>query len=297
MGKVPLSERTIVSSGAAGIGQAGASGKSCLIRIHPAGPGEGLIELPQTRYIIGREDCSLELPDSAVSRQHAYIEPRMGNYMICDMGSLNGTHVNDKLIDKQFLIAGDLIRIGTTILKYLSSDHIEAQYHETIYSMMISDGLTGIHNKRYFMEVLERELVRSQRHGRPLSLAIFDIDHFKKINDTYGHPVGDAVLRELCSRIRSTIRKDEVFARYGGEEFVVILPESTVEQACGFGSRLLRLVGDKAMEVGNTRINVTISIGIAQTTGERLITPQELIEEADRKLYQAKAGGRNRLQL
>lgn len=272
------------------------SGKSCLIRIYPAGIQEGLIDLPRDRYVIGRgSECNLELPDSAVSRQHACIEFEDNQYHLVDLGSTNGTYVNDKLVRKRQLVSGDFIRIGTHIMKFLSSDHIETQYHETIYAMMITDGLTGVHNKRYFLEALEREIVRSHRHRRPLSLAILDIDSFKKLNDSYGHLAGDAVLREMCNRIKTTIRKDEVFARYGGEEFVVVLPEASHRDAMGVAERLRSLVADIPFVIDSVQIQVTISIGIAQTCGGEDIDSATLIARADQKLYEAKRSGRNRV--
>lgn len=303
MDNAPVSERTIISKGGSiGPGSGQARGKGYLIKIYPAGARDGLMELPVVNselpeFIIGRgSDCQLVLLDTEVSRQHALIKPHVeGTYMIQDMGSTNGTFVNDLRVERHRLLdAGDLIKIGSSIIKFLSSDHIEAQYHETLYSMMISDGLTGAHNKRFFLEVIEREMVRSQRHRRPLSLAIFDIDHFKEVNDTYGHLVGDAVLRELSRRVKAVVRKDEVFARYGGEEFVVVLPEATLKEARGFAERIRKLVECTPMVAdSDTPIPVTISIGIAQTSGERPMTPEDLICEADRKLYEAKRSGRN----
>lgn len=272
------------------------TGRACLVKIYPAGFGEGLIDLPPHRFIVGRgQDCHLTLNDSAVSRQHAYIEPRAGNYMVVDMGSTNGSYVNDELVEKKLLVSGDLVRIGKHIMKFLSCDGIERHYHETIYSLMINDGLTGVHNKRFFREALDRELVRSQRHQRPLSLVMFDIDHFKSINDTHGHLAGDAVLRELCNRIRPAIRKDEVMARYGGEEFAVLLPEATAADARKFAERVRQLVANEPMKVNAISIPVTISIGVAETMGDTPITADELIEQADKFLYEAKRSGRNRV--
>lgn len=215
--------------------------------------------------------------------------------MLADMGSTNGTHVNDTRIDRRLLEGGDLIRIGSHILKFLSSDHIEAQYHETIYSMMITDGLTGANNKRYLLDSLEREMVRSYRHGRPVSLVMFDVDFFKTVNDSYGHLAGDAVLREISLRVRENVRKDEIFARYGGEEFMVLLPESTLEDARAFAERVRSLVADQPVNVDGTEIPVTISLGIAHVSGHSDLLPDDLIAEADRNLYEAKRQGRNRV--
>lgn len=296
MAKIPLSQDTVVSRGGGVPDKLLASGKSCLVRIYPAETGQGLFELPPQRIIIGRgSDCDMSIMDTSASRQHAYIEPRAGTFMIADMESTNGTYVNDIRVDKRLLEAGDLIRIGSHILKFLSSNHIEAQYHETIYSMMIADGLTGAYNKRYLFETLERELVRSFRHGRPLAMVMLDVDHFKDVNDTHGHLAGDAVLREVAGRVRENVRRDEVFARYGGEEFVVLLPEATADECRAFAERLRQVIGDKPVNVDEKSISVTISLGVAHTDGKEELLPDDLIAEADRNLYHAKRNGRNQV--
>jgi len=267
---------------------------ACLVRIYPHSIGEGIIQLPQERILIGREKiCQIQLNDPSVSRQHAQIEFSPLGFTITDLDSCNSIFINDIKIENHKLSSGDLIRIGHTIFKFLSSEHIEKQYHEEIYSMMISDGLTKIPNKRYFLEMLDREISRSQRHQRPLSLIIFDIDHFKQINDNHGHLTGDMILRDLCQRILPFIRKDETFARYGGEEFVILLPEINSEQAYSFSEKILSAINSDDFIVENISIPVTISIGIAQLDLESITSPNELITAADSKLYTAKNSGRN----
>lgn len=296
MANRPLSGETIISRSDAVSHAAADTGKSCLIRIYPAGLGQGLFELPERRIVIGRgSDCDLTIQDSSASRQHAAIEPRAGNFMLVDLASTNGTFVNDIRVERRLLEADDLIRIGSHILKFLSSDHIEVQYHETIYAMMISDGLTGAYNKRFLVESLDRELVRSHRHGRPVSLVMFDVDFFKTVNDTHGHLAGDAVLREISLRVHSNVRKDEIFARYGGEEFAVLLPETSLDEAFAFAERLRRTVADTPVSADGVDIPVTISLGIAHTPGDDELSPTALIADADRHLYEAKRAGRNRV--
>ncbi|NQU39444.1 MAG: GGDEF domain-containing protein [Lentisphaerae bacterium] len=277
-------------------GNDGAAGPACLIRIHPPSIGEGIIHLPPGAFIVGRDsDCNLGLGDRAVSRQHARIEFDEAKqlYRIRDLESLNGTHLNNHRVQQQILSTGDLLRIGKSVFKFLVGDGIERQYHEAIYTMTITDGLTGIANKRYFLETLERETIRSQRHQRPFALAMVDVDHFKQVNDTHGHLVGDAVLRELCDRMSAAVRRDELLARYGGEEFVVLLPESTRQTALLFAERLRERVGATPFVVEERTIPVTISIGIAAATGEEQTPPTELIARADAMLYAAKHAGRN----
>lgn len=268
--------------------------KSCLVKIHPAVLGEGLIDLPDHRFIIGRSsECNLSLfEDQAVSRQHAYIERRPEGFVVVDLGSTNGSYVNDEPITERVLSTGDLIRIGSHIFKYLSND-VEAQYHQTIFTMIVTDGLTGVFSRRYFEEALDREVVRSQRHHRPLSLVMFDIDSFKSVNDEHSHLVGNEVLREVCRRVAPSIRRDEVFARWGGEEFVVLLPESKRDQAAAFADRLRKLVADAPITVGTLQLPVTISLGVGITNGEPHIDGHALVLEADRNLLRAKAAGRN----
>jgi len=267
-----------------------------LIRIYPVVIGEGVIQLPPKELILGRDkECALSFDDPDVSRRHASIDYQDGQYFIADLGSTNGTIVNNQKIENAALRSGDLVRIGKTILKFLRGSDVETQYHETVYSMMINDGLTGIPNKRFFLDALNRELTRSQRHKRPLSLVVFDIDRFKQINDKFGHLAGDVVLREMAARIRATIRKDEVFARYGGEEFVVLLPEASLDSAAKCAERIRMLVADAPITAPGVSIPITISLGVGHVAGESTLTPEEFFETADKKLYEAKAAGRNRV--
>jgi two-component system, cell cycle response regulator len=268
-----------------------------IVRIHPVTVGDGIVSLPLSPVVIGREsDCDFVLDsDDDVSRRHAKIEVIGKEYRISDLDSTNGTLLNNEKVTSAALKSGDVIRVGKTILKFLRGNDVETQYHETVYTMMISDGLTGIPNKRFLLDAVQRELARTQRHKRPLSLCVLDIDHFKSINDKYGHLAGDAVLRELCTRVKQVVRKDEVFARFGGEEFVVLLPESTLEQARQFSERIRAIAASDPFIVEGATIQVTVSIGVAHTAGDDELSADELIARADAKLYDAKRNGRNRV--
>lgn len=190
---------------------------------------------------------------------------------------------------------GDYLRIGNCIYRFLMGGNVETEYHEEIYRLTIIDALTDIHNKRYFLEFLDRELSRSSRYDRPLSLVMIDIDRFKLINEELGHLGGDFTLRELAARIKGNIRKEELFARYGGEEFAVVLPETTSQGAANLADRLLKVVNQQTFQYEDRTYNVTISAGVVTTQGEKGITTVELIRRADEKLYQAKRDGRNRV--
>src|SRR5262249_60428477 len=159
------------------------------------------------------------------SPRHAKIVNTGKAIMLGDLGSTNGTYVNDELIEEVVLRDGDLIKIGRTIFKFLSGSNIENAYHEEIYRLTTIDGLTQIFNKRYFLETLEREISRASRYHRELSLILFDIDHFKQVNDTFGHLAGDSVLKQMAAVLKQNIRSEGIIARYGAEEMAVILPE------------------------------------------------------------------------
>lgn len=271
-------------------------GEDCLVVIyssdeHQIGKRYVLEDGP---VLLGRgSDSHIVLENDSVSRRHARIEPRSGKWYISDLESTNGTYVNDSVVHSHQLRRGDQVKIGDTILKYLSGSDVEAQYHETIYRMTICDGLTGINNKRYLLESMDREIPRARRHERPLSMMMFDIDHFKNINDTFGHLAGDHVLKELAGLVRARLRPDDVFARYGGEEFAVILPETTRDGAHQIAETIRALVEGHHFQFENESIPVTISLGVTQYLDD--FDALGFIKAADERLYEAKRGGRNRV--
>lgn len=270
--------------------------EACIILLHPPGPDIGRrTPLTDGMYIVGRDQSAdLVIPRSTISRQHSRLMRREGSgWWVEDMGSTNGTFVNEMRVNERKLVDGDQIRFGDTIFKFLSGSNVEAAYHEEIYRMTIVDGLTGVYNKRYFLDFLEREMARSHRHGAPLSLVMFDIDHFKKINDQRGHLAGDAVLKELCQRIKVRIRREDLFARYGGEEFAAILTNTALDGGVSFAEHVRLLVAQQPFHFNNQSIPVTVSLGVACLYNEASLTPEELIRRADDNLYAAKHGGRN----
>ena len=270
--------------------------EACLVHIYPTGPGMGTrYPLTGTALVIGREnDCDLQIQDHSVSRRHARIQPGADGHYAVDLQSTNGTFVNDQPTSMCRMNDGDYLRIGNCIYRYLTGGNVEAEYHEEIYRLTIIDALTESHNKRFLMEFLDRELARSARYHRPLTLILFDIDHFKTINEGHGHLGGDFTLRELAASVKSTIRKEELFARYGGEEFVVVLPEITLEGGINVSERIRAMVQNHDFVFENKTFHITISLGVASTKGGEPLTPVELIRRADEKLYQAKHAGRNR---
>lgn len=264
---------------------------ACLVVIYGSDLGKRhSLDHPVTH--IGRSStCDICLEQESVSRNHARVETRAEAVIIFDERSTNGTYVNDTPVDQRMLVDGDLVQIGRTIFKFLSGGNVENSYHEEIYRLTTTDGLTQVHNKRYFLDTLERELSRSRRHQRPLSLVLFDIDRFKQVNDTHGHLAGDAVLKQLAALVKDKIRREDVFARYGGEEFAVILPEIDAKGAAGVCEKIRALVDNTPFHFEGEAIPVTISAGYA------MLAPDDdslsFVGRADEKLYQAKEEGRN----
>lgn len=272
-----------------------------LVLIYPPGPDMGRRwELGSDEIVVGRgSDCDIQIDRDSVSRRHARVFRVGDQWHVEDLGSTNGSYINDVPIQKSPLRDLDFVKIGSAIFKFLSGSGVERSYHEEIYRMTIIDGLTGAHNKRYFLEFLEREIARCSRYGRPLSLLMFDIDLFKKINDTHGHLTGDYVLKEMCRRLLGRIRKEELLARYGGEEFAAVLPETDHGGAMQFGEQLRTIIGAEPFEYEGDRFTVTISVGVATMTNDNVgptnLDPAEFIRMADENLYKAKHGGRNQV--
>jgi diguanylate cyclase (GGDEF)-like protein len=252
--------------------------------------------LSDTPVVLGRgNDCDIRINDHSVSRRHARIQPGADGYYAVDLQSTNGSFVNDVPASICKLKDGDYLRVGNCIYRFLAGGNVEAEYHEEIYRLTIIDALTEIHNKRYLLEFLDRELARSARYRRPLALILFDIDRFKAVNEDLGHLGGDFTLRELAATVKGHVRKEELFARYGGEEFVVVLPETTHEGAVTAAERIRQHVEKHTFQYEGKTYPVSISVGLATTSGDASLDPNELIRQADEKLFQAKHQGRNRV--
>jgi len=271
-----------------------AGDSACLVVMY--GPDLGRrVALERATFTIGRSSQSdLCIDHESISRTHARIVYRDGAHHIEDLGSTNGTHLNDVAVTVPAALAhGMQIRVGSSILKFISGDHLETSYHEEIYRLMTTDALTQTWNRRYLNEALDREINRSARYDRPLSLITFDIDHFKKINDAYGHVAGDAVLRQLAGAIKSKLRHQDVIARTGGEEFCILLPEVPMESARVIAEKIRAIAERTLTRHDDQEIRCTISVGISAFDAGNG-TADLLYKAADARLYEAKNGGRNR---
>jgi diguanylate cyclase (GGDEF)-like protein len=256
-----------------------------------------MFTVSQAATVIGRDgSADVQLQDGGVSRQHCKVSARGLEVTLEDLGSTNGTFVNRNQVTRCVLANGDQIELGRqTTLKFAYQDEQEQAFQQGLYNASVRDHLTGSFNKRYFMDRLRAEHASALRHKLPLSLLLFDLDHFKSVNDTFGHGVGDLVLKRLASVVAQAVRADDIFARFGGEEFVVISRNLTQSNAHAFAERLREIIERTEIE-GVPGLRVTISIGFATLTpGGPSLSIEALLEAADRQLYVAKRAGRNRV--
>jgi diguanylate cyclase (GGDEF)-like protein len=199
-------------------------------------------------------------------------------------------------ITRHELRDGDVIQFGpTAVFRYTLSDEAQEALLRQLYDASVTDALTGAHNREHFDTQLRAELSYARRHHTDVSLVIFDADHFKKVNDTYGHQVGDTVLIQIANVVRGLVRSEDVFARYGGEEFALVLRGIDIDGAGAVADRLRERIA--ALDIGTERgpIKVTVSAGCASLSTSDEKTPESLIALADRRLYGAKHAGRNRV--
>jgi diguanylate cyclase (GGDEF)-like protein len=255
------------------------------------------VEGPET--VLGRgANATVRLNDDGISRRHARLVLVQNEVVLEDLNSSNGTAVNGETITQRILRDGDKIRLGsTTILKFTYHDHLDVSFQQQMLDAALRDGLTKAFNKRYFLGRLETELAYAKRHRAPLSLVMFDVDHFKRVNDTFGHLAGDYVLAKISKLTQNTVRTEDVFARYGGEEFGVICRGVNLANAGILGERLRAIVETTEFDHEGTRMPITISVGVAAYPDLPLESPEQLIAAADEALYQAKRTGRNRVLL
>jgi len=259
--------------------------------------------LRRRRTLLGRgPEVDIRVLDDLASREHASIDHewdegrKIGRYVLHDLGSTNGTLVNNRPAERIELKEGDKIQVGGTLLKFVLLDDIEVRYHEEVRNRITYDRLTGLLTKESLGLALEMDLKRCRRYGLPMAVLMMDLDHFKSINDTYGHLAGSHVLAEVGRLIRESLRDDDVSARYGGEEFIAYLSERTGLEARQAAERIRRTIEKERITHDGEEIGVTISIGVAlfPAHGDDV---QALIGRADKALYRAKEAGRNRVSI
>jgi two-component system, cell cycle response regulator len=256
-----------------------------------------MFKLDGPELVIGRASAAhIRLQDEGVSRRHARIIQVADQLVIEDLQSANGTVVNGEKVDHRVLQDGDKIRFGgTTILKFTYHDNLDESFQKQMYEAAIRDGLTKAFNKKYLLDRLATEFAYAQRHKTALSLVMFDIDHFKKVNDTLGHLAGDAALFGVARLASQIIRTEDVLGRYGGEEFGVICRGVPVLSAAILAERLRAALAQTPLDWQGQIVRLTISLGVAGIPELVANSPTDLIAAADEALYESKNGGRNRV--
>ncbi len=252
--------------------------------------------LPSAQVLVGRApDVGVSLLDGEVSRHHARFRVVDGRVEVEDLESTNGTRVNGEPIHGPVdLRPGDRIAIGGHVLKLVFLDPLERAFHETLLDLSTKDPLTGLANRASALGELQNRFGLSQRYGRPLSVVVCDLDHFKRVNDTHGHGAGDFVLHTFGERLMATLREADLAGRIGGEEFLMVLPETDLSGARPFAERLRRAIASTPVPLPGRGISVSCSLGIAERSAMDLNAGQ-LLARADAALYRAKAGGRDQV--
>ena len=256
-----------------------------------------LFDLLEEEITVGKSSSNkIQLEFSGISRNHFKITMGDNIANVEDLGSTNGTFVNNKRIDGPTeLSKGDIIKIGSMALKYLPKGDPERLTYDKLKEEANTDKHTGCFNKAYFNKAIANEISNCKASGSPLSLIIFDLDHFKHLNDNFGHDAGDFVLKDLASLIRENgVRELDIFARYGGEEFVILLPKTNIKNAFEIAERLRLLIEKHQFIYEGKEMPVTASIGLADYR-KGVKTGTDLFKRADEAVYQAKNGGRNQV--
>lgn len=283
------------------IAQAGEAPPCLVLLVGPANEVGRQWPIENTDFIIGRSHTAhVHVQDGSVSKSHAKLVMSGGEVSIIDLQSTNKTVVNNKLLTSlqpHKLRNNDQIKVGNVIFKFLERGNIETVSVAQTFNKALIDPLTGINNRGALNTQGVEFFNKSRLLGSPLSVIVFDIDFFKKINDTYGHSAGDYVLKDLARIVRDTlIRGNDYFARYGGEEFCLLLLGSPMKQVEEIGSRIRRTIQDHQFVYEGTRLPVTISVGISMIHDDDK-SWSDIFNRADAALYESKNSGRNKVTL
>jgi two-component system, cell cycle response regulator len=267
-----------------------------LLRLDGVDAGK-ISSLRKGSSVLGRTTSSdLQLDDGGVSRQHAKITWNGRSHTIEDLKSRNGTFVRGERITRAELADGDLIQLGPhACFRYNVTDELHERLLLQLFESSTRDPLTDAYNRRHFDERLRAELAYAVRHQSSLALVMFDIDHFKKVNDSFGHAAGDAVIKHIARVTSTQLRSEDVFARYGGEEFVMLLRGINSQGVVRVAERLRASIDALAAVFEDKRIPVSVSAGCAVLEECPSRSATELLAVADNRLYAAKNQGRNRV--
>jgi two-component system, cell cycle response regulator len=258
-----------------------------------------LVLHPGDHIEIGRDPlCNFSLLDSSVSRRHAGLDYRNEQFFLEDYSSRNGTFLNGHKIQSAILFPGDRLEIGSIPVRLEWVTQQELAEHQQIVQQLKNSGLdplTGLYTRAFFQDYLPTQLEKHRQADRPITALFFDIDHFKNVNDRFGHATGDSVLKTAAQLLQSTVRRQDACIRYGGEEMVVIMPDTRATDAGVFAARFRARLQDHPWTKTHPSLAVTVSGGIAQWKPAEEI--KDWLDRADQALYEAKQSGRNRIVL
>jgi len=270
--------------------------RAMLLRMDGVGAGQ-VVSVAQSPFTMGRHASNkLPIDDDSISRFHARFVNEDGKYFVEDLGSRNGTFLQGKRITRAEIKDDDWIQLGARVaFRFTLTDVRQEGLLRKLYESSTRDALTGAYNRRHFEDRLRAEIAFAVRHATDCALILLDLDHFKRVNDTYGHPAGDEILRHLGGIATRALRTEDVFARFGGEEFAVILRGASTRGAGRLAERLREALALHNAVYEGREIPVTLSAGCAALSCCTTPSPDEVVAIADRRLYAAKQAGRNRV--
>ncbi|MEI9941702.1 MAG: GGDEF domain-containing protein [Pseudomonadota bacterium] len=270
--------------------------RAMLLRMDGVGAGQ-VLSVEQTPFTMGRHATNqLPIDDDSISRFHARFVCEEGKYFVEDLGSRNGTFLQGKRITRAEIRDDDWVQLGARVaFRFTLTDSRQEGLLRKLYESSTRDALTGAYNRRHFDDRLRAEIAFAVRHATDCALILLDLDHFKRVNDTYGHPAGDEILRHLGGIANRALRTEDVFARFGGEEFAVILRGASTRGAGRLAERLREALNQQHAVYEGQEISVTLSAGCAALSCCATPSSDEVVAIADRRLYAAKQAGRNRV--
>ena len=266
-----------------------------LVVLHGGELGRRILVKGESLTIGRGEKADIRIHDERISGIHCRVRMTREGLLVEDLKSSNGTFIDEQRITKATLLPHCQLRVGRTVMRVEFRTEAEIKYQEDLFVAATTDPLTRVPNRRWFSERAEAEVAFANRSESPLCVVMLDVDHFKKINDTYGHQAGDAVLVRLAAFLMEKKRQEDLLCRFGGEEFLFLVRWISLQSATVFCERTRIGVMQHAFKSGDKVIPVTVSMGISCfRKGDTL---ESMIGRADRALYQAKQQGRNRVQV
>jgi diguanylate cyclase (GGDEF)-like protein len=256
-----------------------------------------VVAMESMPFSVGRHpENRLRIDEDSISRYHARIVRSDEAFIVEDLGSRNGVYVGGKRVTRARLEHDCWLQFGPRVsFRFSLTDAREEHLLRKLYESSTRDALTGAYNRLHFEERLRAEIAYATRHRTEAALLLIDLDHFKRINDTHGHPAGDLVLKLTAGACMRALRAEDVFARFGGEEFAVVLRGVGASGAARLGDRLRGAVAAQDFDSDGRKIKVTLSAGAAALACCAVPSSEELIATADRRLYLAKQQGRDRV--